>query len=315
MSDLVSIIIPAYNYGHLIGESLASVVDQSFESWECIVVNDGSTDNTIEVVEAFIGQHPGLKIRLITIPNSGTSAAKNVGIKAANGRFIQFLDADDLLSKDKLSCHVALLKANKAALVFSRSRFFKGNIQDQDFVQQYPAGYLLEASMNGLPLLRHLVRNNVFTISAPLVHKHLLERAGGFNQNINQNEDWLLWFNVAVLEPNFLFDGNAEVTVDIRIHGISAMRNHKKMAMGEVSVRMEMDAILTAQHQTGTQDLKALNLDLLALHEVRSLNPMKGLRHILGNFGKYPVKSTGLLWKAALKYAARLVKSLKADHG
>jgi|GEM_PF-4611233 len=313
MGVFVSIIIPAYNYGHLIRESLASVVGQTYKSWECIVVNDGSTDNTVEIVETFIKQHPEVSIRLITIANGGTSAAKNAGLKEAKGSLIQFLDADDLLTSNKISCHVEILHRNNAALVFCRSRFFSGDIRDQYFIQQYPKGYLLEESMEGLALIRRLVRNNVFTIAAPLVHKRLLDAVGGFNPSVNQNEDWLLWFKVATLQPTFLFDAEEDVAVDIRIHGISAMRNQAKMALGEVSVRMEMDAILKAENRLLSEELRQMNFDLLALHEIRSVDAMKGILYILANFSKHPVKSTKLLLSASVKYAARLVKSLKAN--
>ena len=88
----ISIVIPAYNAGPYLIDSITSVINQSFTLWELIVVDDGSTDNTAEIVNPFLTDE---RITLIRQTNKGVSAARNAGIKAARGRFITFLDADD----------------------------------------------------------------------------------------------------------------------------------------------------------------------------------------------------------------------------
>jgi len=95
----ISVVIPAYNAEKYIADSITSVTNQTFLSWELIIVDDGSTDNTAAVVEKFRDNN---KITLVKQPNKGVSAARNAGIKKAKGRFITFLDADDYYLPDNL---------------------------------------------------------------------------------------------------------------------------------------------------------------------------------------------------------------------
>ena len=108
MKPKVSIIIPLYNQKKYIGEAIKSVLDQTYSNIEIIVVNDGSTDDPFPVIQKFIK-----RIRLINQKNYGLAEARNTGIKAAEGEYIQFLDADDLLQKNKLSRQIEFsLKQN-----------------------------------------------------------------------------------------------------------------------------------------------------------------------------------------------------------
>jgi glycosyltransferase involved in cell wall biosynthesis len=90
LNPLVSIIIPTYNYAHLITYTLQSVVEQSYDHWECIIIDDGSTDKTSEVVSAFLLANPGYQISYYQCSNQGTSFAKNKGIDLSKGKLIQF---------------------------------------------------------------------------------------------------------------------------------------------------------------------------------------------------------------------------------
>lgn len=108
---LVSIITPGYNAARWLPETLASVQAQIFTDWEHIFVDDGSKDNSIALINAASLQDP--RIRLLHTPkNSGPAVARNVGIDAANGRFIAFLDADDLWTPEKLACTIPWMLAN-----------------------------------------------------------------------------------------------------------------------------------------------------------------------------------------------------------
>lgn len=119
MANEVSIIIPLYNKEDVIWQTLNSVFHQSYRNWECIIVDDGSTDKSLEVVQSFISSHPG-NWRIISQVNQGQAVARNNGITNANGEFLAFLDADDLWSSDKLSSQViALRKDVDAVAVFS----------------------------------------------------------------------------------------------------------------------------------------------------------------------------------------------------
>src|SRR6185295_252898 len=94
-SPLATIIIPAYNYGHFIAQSIESVQAQTYSNWECIIVDDGSTDDTANVVRKFTEQDE--RVKFFKQRNQGLAAARNTGIANSSGEYVQFLDADDLI--------------------------------------------------------------------------------------------------------------------------------------------------------------------------------------------------------------------------
>jgi glycosyltransferase involved in cell wall biosynthesis len=312
----ISVIIPAYNYARYLPAALNSVSEQSFADWECIVVDDGSTDDTKIVVNDFISKHADQQFRYVYIPNSGTSVAKNTGINLARGKYIQFLDADDLLSREKLAIQFAIMESRDCALVFSKAVFFNDGQEEQEFASHYPEGFLAEATLANGALLAALVKNNVITISSPLVHKHLLVAAGNFQVDLKNNEDWLLWFRVALLKPIFIFDGDDRSYAKIRIHPNSAMRIQHNMFLGEVVVRKAIDAALHNHNAlVDSHVLLRMNMDLLALHRVRSLEWSKGWAYILREFFKQPRQRAGLLSSGVFKSGVRMVRSFIPQNG
>ncbi len=93
---MISIVIPLYNKQEAIKKTLASVISQTYTDWECIVVNDGSTDNSVQVVESIIRDNKSYNIRLYNQLNGGVSKARNTGVRESNGDYVAFLDGDDL---------------------------------------------------------------------------------------------------------------------------------------------------------------------------------------------------------------------------
>ena len=104
-NPLVSVIMPAYNAEKYIDEAIDSVISQTFANWELIIVNDGSTDDTQKIVEAYVSSDT--RIKLINQENKRLGAARNEGIKNANGEWVAFLDADDLWINTKLEKQLA----------------------------------------------------------------------------------------------------------------------------------------------------------------------------------------------------------------
>lgn len=118
--ELVSIIVPAYNCARFIQETIATVVAQTYSNWEMIIVNDMSKDNIQEVVSKCGDK----RVKLVNLSkNSGAAVARNTGIEAANGKYIAFLDADDLWKKEKLEKQVEFLKQNQYAFSFTGYEF------------------------------------------------------------------------------------------------------------------------------------------------------------------------------------------------
>jgi glycosyltransferase involved in cell wall biosynthesis len=119
-SPLVSIIIPLYNAEKYCAQTINNVIAQNYKNWELIIVNDGSTDNSLKVVEQYRNEN----VRIYSQKKKGASAARNYGLKEAKGLFIQFLDADDLLSADKIAIQVKQLSDNPGKISYSSNIYF-----------------------------------------------------------------------------------------------------------------------------------------------------------------------------------------------
>ncbi|RZM23887.1 MAG: glycosyltransferase family 2 protein, partial [Pedobacter sp.] len=114
-NPLVSIIIPCYNYGHLISHTLDSLTKQTFKDWEALIIDDGSKDETATIIAEYMTKDSRFKYHFQS--NSGVSTARNYGIRLSTGSYIQFLDADDLLSPAKIEMQVNLLHEKKDVMV------------------------------------------------------------------------------------------------------------------------------------------------------------------------------------------------------
>src|SRR4028118_650117 len=117
-SPLVSVVPPCYNYGAYLGETLESLIAQTYPHWECWVIDDGSTDNSADVAQTYAARDR--RIRYVHQKNSGPAAARNAGLQRCTGDYIQLLDADDLLEPDKFRLQVELMEARpEVGLVYS----------------------------------------------------------------------------------------------------------------------------------------------------------------------------------------------------
>ncbi|MGK7927409.1 MAG: glycosyltransferase family 2 protein [Spirulina sp.] len=182
----ISIIIPVYNGEQTIQATLDSILSQSFQDWELIISNDGSTDRTLEIIEAI----PDPRIQIISDSNAGLSESRNRGIRIATGEYISFLDADDLWSPDKLEAQLQALENNpEAAVAYSWTDYIdeKGN-KVQSGLHGSPKG-------NVLPEL--FVCNFLENGSNLLVRREALDRVGYFDTSLTSAQDWDLYLRLA----------------------------------------------------------------------------------------------------------------------
>lgn len=114
---LVSIIIPCYNSEQYISETLDSLIEQTYQNWECIIVDDNSTDQSWDIMESYQQSYPE-KISIYRNPKKGACAARNFGTVHARGEFIQYLDADDLLKANKIEMQLSILKKNPNSIIY-----------------------------------------------------------------------------------------------------------------------------------------------------------------------------------------------------
>ncbi len=176
---MVSVIIPCYNQAHFLKESVYSVMVQTFEEWECIIVNDGSTDDTENIAKQLCSVEP--RIKYISKKNGGLSAARNSGIKAAVGEYILPLDADDVLLPEFITETINVLKRDKnIRLVYTGTQLF-GNeigIRNEPF------------------LLQQFMLNNLIPCTA-LYYKEDWQQVGGYNEKMTEGyEDWDFWMSL-----------------------------------------------------------------------------------------------------------------------
>lgn len=190
----ISVVIPLYNKQDLIKKCLVSVANQTYLPDEIIVVNDGSTDCSLEIVTSFSKQHYNLPIKIINKINQGVSSSRNYGISSAVNPFVALLDADDEWDEDYLSFMVQLIKDFPDASMYSSNHRIKDS--DGNVFSPYTP---LKKSYQGYI-------NNYFNISikTPLVNssKVVLRKSvflgeGGFPEEAVLSEDLYLWFKIA----------------------------------------------------------------------------------------------------------------------
>lgn len=180
MTPRVSVIIPVFNKAKWIEETLMSVVCQSYKDWECIIIDDGSTDNSLDVVYNFTNKHPGVW-KIITQSNRGQCVARNRGIEESSGEYIAFLDGDDCWSENKLEVQVSMLSENKnASLVICPYLIY------EEGVSKFGKRFVVHS--NTRKMLKNWLNLRGFgagTESTGLVRKNFLVLIGGFDSKLS----------------------------------------------------------------------------------------------------------------------------------
>jgi glycosyltransferase involved in cell wall biosynthesis len=190
---LVSVIIPTYNRGWVVQEAIDSVLDQDFRDYELIVVDDGSNDNTQEILATYAEG-----ITVLKQPNQGVSAARNSGISAASGQLIAFLDSDDLWLPGKLSSQVNFFKENDDAVINQTQEIWVRNgvrVNPKKRHHKF-SGMIFERSL-ALCLV---------SPSAVMIRKSLFDTVGVFDEQLPACEDYDLWLRISCRYPVYLID-------------------------------------------------------------------------------------------------------------
>lgn len=226
-NPLVTIIIPCYNYGRFLADALESLLAQTYPHWECIVVNDGSTDNTGDVANHYLQKDP--RFKYIYQENEGVSGARNKALKQAAGAYIQLLDADDLLESDKLKLQVAFFEENTAVdLIYSNMIFFK-DADKESRSEPKLLHHKMPVSGSGELVLKSLLDDNLFLPGCTLARKSLYDAVGLFKKGIEGIEDWDYFYRAALLQKVFYHDTRNGTRLLVRYHGNNASSNRYKM--------------------------------------------------------------------------------------
>ena len=207
MQPLVSVIVPLYNAAPYIGEALESIVASTYRPIEVIVVNDGSTDDSLRVAQVFAGEHK--EVRVLSQPNSGVSAARNHAIREAKGEYILPVDADDKIGATYIE-HAVAVFADQVRVVGCRAEYF-GAKQGEWRLPDYT------------PEL--LARKNMIHVSS-LFRRADWQRAGGFCEQDIYREDWDFW--LSLMEQGGTYVRLNEVGLYYRVQAVSRRARAKQ---------------------------------------------------------------------------------------
>lgn len=226
----MSIIIPCYNYGRYLSAALDSLLAQSLRDWECILVNNGSTDSTIEVCESYCKKDS--RFIYIESENRGPAHARNVGIRRSSGTYIQFLDSDDLLEANKLATQVSYIeKHGDVDLVYGEVRYFTDSDPSGRNLSLWKPhrDWMPKISGNGFHLIKALAKYNIMSIHAPLFRRSALRDCGLMDESMWGFEDWDFWFRMALHGKKFIFRTEAESLSLVRSHEVSLNKDRTGM--------------------------------------------------------------------------------------
>ena len=240
---LVSVIIPTYNRGWIIKEAINSVLAQDFKNFELIVVDDGSTDNTFEILNLY-----GEDIILIRQDNQGVSAARNRGITKASGRFIAFLDSDDLWLPEKLSRQIDFFNLNPDALICQTEEIWMRNNVRVNPKKRHkkPSGMIFEPSLS-LCLV---------SPSAVMVKRTLFDDVGLFDETLPACEDYDLWLRISCRHPVYLIDTPLIIKRGGHNDQLSGSSGLDKYRIKAIKKMIESNRLSENQYQAAVKTLK-----------------------------------------------------------
>lgn len=183
----ISVIIPCYNQSHFLNDAVGSVIRQTYTNWECIIVNDGSADNTDAVAKEWCLKDA--RIKYVKKENGGLSSARNKGLEEARCDYIQFLDADDVLDVNKFS--ESIHASQSADVIITNFNVFNNNTGSAGS----PSFDLNKNQFNFLSVLTDWDEKFVIPIHCGLFKSHLFTNVR-FNENLKAREDWVMWLQI-----------------------------------------------------------------------------------------------------------------------
>lgn len=237
--SLISIVIPSYNRATLIKETLQSVMSQSSSDWECIVVDDGSSDTTVAVVSAFAKADS--RIQLVQRDDnytSGGNGARQMGLDQATSNWVMFLDSDDLLSQDCIKNRLATIEDPLDMIVFHTAAFTEHISDSSVYWNILQQGETIEAY-----LTRFLHQDMPWHTTGVLWNKAFLHKIGGWNQQLTAWQDWELHVRALTYTPQL----NAHITTAdnyYRLDVANSIASKKKSIAYSVAVQ---NAILSIE--------------------------------------------------------------------
>jgi glycosyltransferase involved in cell wall biosynthesis len=271
----VSVIIPTYNRAHLIGRAIESVLNQTYQDFELIIVDDASTDNTEYLIKEF--QQKDKRISYSKHDrNKGGSAARNTGIKTSKGQYIAFQDSDDEWLPGKLEKQMEILEkaSQEVGVIYTAFWRVKG-----DKKQYIPSEKVLKKEGD---IHNELLKGNFITTQSIVVRKDCLEKVGYFDENLPRLQDWEL---VLRLSEKYIFKFIDEPL-------LSSYYNDESISADNNALINALEIILTKHHSYFIQHKKILAIHYfkLGINLCINSNFEKGKQYLLKALKYNPIK-------------------------
>lgn len=241
-NPLVSVIIPVYNRDKWIKKAINSVLRQDYNPFELIVVDDGSTDETSEILSSY-----GRRIKIIQQPNSGVSAARNRGADAAHGEWLAFLDSDDYWLAGKIAAQIQFFRKNPDIRICQTEETWvrKGRRVNPGRRHRKQAGMIFEDS-----LLLCLI-----SPSAVMMHRSLFDEHKGFDETLPACEDYDLWLRITCTEPVGLVKTPLIVKQGGHQDQLSAAPGLDRFRIKSIAAIMASGRLTPSQHEAAARVL------------------------------------------------------------
>lgn len=210
---MVSIVIPAYNRAHLIGETLDTIIAQTYTNWECLVIDDGSADATIDIITKYTEQDN--RIKLYKRPNTkpkGANACRNIGLYKSEGDYIVFFDSDDLMTKNHLEVKVNAIEKFNCDYVITKTKNING--------EKYPNHYYSFDKIKLTPYNYISHKINWLTLDI-IIKKHVIKNVF-FNENLQSGQEYNFYSKLVVSSINYYYENEY---VSLRRHHTNSTRS------------------------------------------------------------------------------------------
>lgn len=288
---MISVIIPCYNSAHMVSHTLDSVLNSTHKDCEIILVNDGSNDNLSVVISRYLENN---RIKYIEQENKGLPGARNTGIRNAKGQYLVFLDADDIIGPEKLSIQKKYLDENPSIdIVYSNSEWF---IED-DINNTHKVNFPVYTQ----DILGKLIYGNFIHVNSVMVRKEAVEKAGLFDENLRELEDWDLWLRLALGGSKFGFTPGVHSKVRIRKGSMTS--NQKKMNETMIKVLEKTINQIHTINPKNKSTLLSAAYRAIAIYKLQANQRSGYLRFLCRTFYQQGIGFAPTLFKQAIKYS------------
>ena len=221
----VSVVMPAYNVSHYIGDAIESVQRQTCADWELLIVDDGSTDDTLAIAIRYARRDP--RIMVLHRQNGGISAARNNALGQSAGAVIAILDSDDAWQPEYLERQLRILQDHPEVDIVTGNAWFKGSRRDGQLARPCP-------DPRPVPDLMNLIADEACVFIMSIFRRRVYDTIGGFDQSMRSNEDYDYWLRAAI--AGFRFYRNDQPLGWYRLRDDSLSANETRMLQGILRV-------------------------------------------------------------------------------